>query len=160
MTTANAARQQANIDEAVLLRSFDQLERALSEKGNENSAEWAEVLRTRLSDVESALARHQNSAVASENPAEEQRSRSNIPATIERRWDKLRQATQNLLRRVQDLRQRAECAAQGRAARNQGCEVVELEQAIAELIPALRDLKAREQALLADNVTLEVGVGD
>ena len=96
----------------------------------------------------------------SENPAEEQRGRSNIPATIERRWDKLRQATQNLLRRVQDLRQRAECAAQGRAARNQGCEVVELEQAIAELIPALRDLKAREQALLADNVTLEVGVGD
>ena len=160
MTTANAARQQANIDEAVLLRSFDQLERALSEKGNENPAEWAEVLRTRLSDVESALARHQSSAVASENPAEEQRSRSNIPATIERRWDKLRQATQNLLRRVQDLRQRAECAAQGRAARNQGCEVVELEQAIAELIPALRDLKAREQALLADNVTLEVGVGD
>ena len=67
---------------------------------------FIESQRTRLSDVESALARHQNSAVASENPAEEQRSRSNIPATIERRWDKLRQATQNLLRRVQDLRQR------------------------------------------------------
>lgn len=160
MTTANTARHQANIDEALLLRSFDRLEGALREKGNEKPAEWAEVLRARLSDVESALAKQECCGSASENPAEEQRGRSNIPATIERRWDKLRQATQELLRRVQELRQRADCAAQGRAARNQSCEVAELEQAIAELMPALRDLKAREQALLSDNVTMEVGVGD
>lgn len=160
MATTHSDCQQATLDEAVLLRSFDNLEHTLREKGNERPAEWAERLGRCLDEIETALRNHERTLAASDSPAEQQEQRSNAPATIERRWDKLRARVQETIGRIQQLRRRTEGVFRGRAARNQGCEMAELEQEIAELVPVMRDLKAREQALLADNVTLEVGVGD
>lgn len=160
MATTHSDRQQATLDEAILLRSFDNLERTLREKGNEKPAEWAEILGRCLGEIETALRNHERTLASSDSPAEQQEQQSNAPATIERRWDKLRACVQETIGRIQELRRRAECVSRGRAARNQGCEMVELEQEVAELVPAVRGLKARQQALLADHVMLEVGVGD
>src|SRR5947207_8056311 len=111
MATTNFTRQLANVDEAILLRSFDNLERALREQATDRPAKWAERLTRCLMDVEMALGSHQRVVEASDSPTEDQEHHGNVPATIERRWDKLRTAIQETIARVHQLRQRTESVA-------------------------------------------------
>src|SRR6266446_4605109 len=89
MATTNFTAQRANVDEAILLLSFDNLERALREQATDKPAEWAERLARCLMDAEMALGSHQRAVEASDSPTEDQEHHGNVPATIERRWDKL-----------------------------------------------------------------------
>jgi len=45
MATTNFMAQCANVDEAILLLSFDNLERALREQATDKPAEWASAWR-------------------------------------------------------------------------------------------------------------------
>src|SRR5262249_39825911 len=132
MAIRNFTRHRADLDEAILLRSFDNLERALREQTTDQPVNWAKQLADALGDVEAALGTHQRTLDASDSPTEEEEHHTNVPATIDRRWDKLRLAMQDMIGRAEGLRQRTEGVVQGRTSRNQGCAVVELDQEIAQ----------------------------
>lgn len=156
----STSSQWARVEEATLLMSFDSLERAVRAIDAVPEAQRSKRLYRALCKVREALRLHSSTlGVATWAEAEDDVA-GTTPATIDRRRDKLATAIREYVLRARILARLAQAAETHCHRDSAQAEVAALEREAAELLQALRDFHAKEQALIIDRVTLEVGVGD
>lgn len=154
--------------QTALSRSLDQLEQMLNapDKGREQA--WMERVGWALSDVEQALGRHQATATAPDGPLDPEEIGTKRTPTLDRRAHKLCQDMNQFLDQVRELRvQVQEWAhpsyhtegAPGLPSAEEHNRRAVRPQA-EQLLAALRQLKDKEDGLILESVTTDIGVGD
>ncbi len=160
MLPISSAPHWARFDEAALLTSFDGLDRALRVDVPQSSLEATRTLHRALIDIANALGAHRRLLETIEQAPTGDKPAGAIPASIDRRRDKLFAELDEHIIRSRILSQLANATSAHYGRPHKHVELATIKREAEELLQAVRTAHAHEQALAIDDVTMEVGVGD